>query len=147
MKHKQLRAYLGISISNRVHFDNEIKSIRKCLSVYGIDLEVFVDKYNFTVDQDKEMMELAFEEIEKYDIMVVEVSKKAIGVGVEAGFAKAKGKPIVYVRRKNTPYSTTIGGISDYKIEYQNEHHLESELEKILPLIVTQLRSTSGGSE
>ena len=144
MENKKLTAYLGISKSNRVHFDKEIESIRKCLSVYSVDLEVFVDKYDFTTEQEQEMMDLAFDEIEKCNIMLVEVSKKAIGVGVEAGYAKARAKPIIYLRRKDTSYSTTIGGTSDYKIEYNNEHHLESELEKIIPLLISTPNDSKG---
>ncbi|MCG8327989.1 MAG: nucleoside 2-deoxyribosyltransferase [Chitinophagales bacterium] len=144
MKNKRLIAYLGISKSNRVHFDKEIESIRKCLSAYSVDLEVFVDKYDFTAEQEQEMMDLAFDEIERCNIVIVEVSKKAIGVGVEAGYAKAKGKPIIYLRRKDTAYSTTIGGASDYKIEYSDRHHLKSELERIIPLLISTPNDSKG---
>ena len=56
-----------------------------------------MDKYDFIVQQEKEMMKTAFAEIDTCDLVVVELTKKAIGVGVEVGYAKAKNKPIIFV--------------------------------------------------
>ena len=113
-------------------FDNEINELKKCLSKNTIELLIFVDKYNFKPHQEKEMMRIAFEEIDRSDFLIIELSKKAIGVGVEVGYAFAKGKPIIYIKRKNTNYSTTVAGCSDIIIEYKNEFHLIEEIEKII---------------
>lgn len=125
-------AYFGISKSNRVHFDKEIHQLKKCLEKHSIELLVFVDKYHFKVGQEKEMMSIAFEEIDSSCFLIVELTKKAIGVGVEVGYAFAKQKPIIYIKRKETKHSTTVGGCSDYSIEYENEYHLSEEIEKII---------------
>jgi nucleoside 2-deoxyribosyltransferase len=125
-------AYFGISKSNRVNFDKEINQLKKCLAKHSIELLVFVDKYEFTPDQEKEIMTIAFKEIDNSNFLIVEVSKKAIGIGIEVGYAFAKRKPIIYIKRKNTKHSTTIGGCSDYIIEYENEFYLSDEVEKII---------------
>lgn len=125
-------AYFGISKSNRANFDNEINELKKYLSKKSIELLVFVDKYEFNLDQEKEMMRIAFEEIDKSSFLIVELTKKAIGVGVEVGYAFAKGKPIIYIKRKNANYSTTVAGCSDLIIEYENEFHLSEEIDKII---------------
>ncbi len=124
--------YFGISKSNRVHFDKEIYQLKKCLSKHSLELLVFVDEYNFNLDQEKEMMKIAFEEIDKSSFLIVELTKKAIGVGIEVGYAFAKRKPIIYIKRKNANHSTTVGGCSNYIIEYENEFHLIEEIEKII---------------
>ena len=125
-------AYFGISKSNRVNFDKEINQLKKCLAKYSIELLVFVDKYEFTPNQEKEMMSIAFEEIDNSSFLIVELSKKAIGVGIEVGYAFAKQKPIIYIKQKNANHSTTVGGCTDYIIEYENEFHLSEEIEKII---------------
>lgn len=122
-------AYFGISKSNRGKFDKEVDTIKKVLKEYDIALEIFVDKYEFTSQEEKEMMEIAFLEIDKCDLIIVELTKKAIGVGVEVGYAKAKNKPIIYIKRENSEYSTTVGGSADYLIEYNNEAELKTKLE------------------
>lgn len=128
MKKINRTAYFGISKSNRIYFDVEIEVVKKCLKKHEIDLVVFVDKYSFKQDQEKEMMKIAFEEIDKSDLLIVELSKKAIGVGVEVGYAKAKNKPIIYLKKKDAKYSTTVGGSSNYIIEYRDKNDLQSKL-------------------
>ncbi|MBO9573681.1 MAG: hypothetical protein J7497_15950, partial [Chitinophagaceae bacterium] len=93
---------------------------------------VFVDKYNFTVLQEREMMRQAFEDIEECFLLIAETSDKGIGIGVEVGYAKAKNKPIIYVREKNAPHSTTVCGTSDYQIIYSNLKELKDRLTDVL---------------
>jgi nucleoside 2-deoxyribosyltransferase len=128
-------AYFGISKSNRTNFDKEIEQLKKCLAKQAVELLVFVDKYNFKLGEEKEMMTVTFEEIDKSDFLIVEVSKKAIGVGIEVGYAFAKRKPIIYIKQKNVKHSTTVDGCSDYIIEYDNEIHLGEEIGKVIRAI------------
>jgi len=126
-------AYFGISLSNRINFDNEIQHLKNSLETRGIKLMVFVDEYNFEMGQEKDMMKAAFKEIDNSDFILVELSKKAIGVGVEVGYAYAKGKTILYIRKKESSYSTTVAGCSNFIIEYDDKVHLSKEIEKIIP--------------
>ncbi|MCB0842753.1 MAG: hypothetical protein KDE26_05735, partial [Bacteroidetes bacterium] len=86
------------------------------------------DMYSFAPNQEKQMMDKAFAEIEACEFMVVELSHKAIGVGVEVGYARARNIPVVYLRRKGAPYSTTVGGCSDFEIEYENLEELDRKM-------------------
>ena len=124
-------AYFGISKSNRVNFDNEIDQLKECLSKHEVDLLVFVDRYNFKAGEQKELMTTTFKEIDRSEFLIVEVSKKAIGVGIEVGYAFAKRKPIIYIKRKDAKHSTTVEGCSDFIIEYENEFHLSEEIDKL----------------
>ena len=128
-------AYFGISKSNRVLFDKEILQLKKYLALYNIELLGFVDKYNFNRNQEKEMMKVAFEEIDNSSFLIVELTKKAIGVGIEVGYAFAKQKPIIYIKRKSASHSTTVGGCSDFIIEYEDEFQLCEEIEKIIKIL------------
>ncbi len=97
-----------------------------------MELFVFVDKYNFESDQEKEMMETAFNEIDNSDFLIAELTTKSIGVGIEIGYTFAKKMPIIYLRKKNAAYSTTASGSSNYIMEYENEFDLNESMEKLL---------------
>ena len=66
------------------------------------------------------------------DFLIAELTTKSIGVGIEIGYARAKGKPIIYLRKKNSEYSTTASGSSTYSIEYENENDLIELMKTIL---------------
>ena len=122
------RAYLAISYSNRKYFDKEIESLKQLFERNNIELFVFVDHYNFKPNQEKEMMKTAFMEVDNSDILVAELSTKSIGVGIEIGYALAKKKTIIYLRKKDSEHSTTAAGSSDYQIIYEDIFELESQL-------------------
>jgi len=126
------KGYLAISYSNRKLFDNEVEVLKKLFSENDIDLLVFVDKYNFKANQEKEMMETAFNEIDNTDFLIAELTKKSIGVGIEIGYAFAKKIPIIYLRKKIAEYSTTASGSSNYIVEYENEFDLNESMKKLL---------------
>ena len=126
------KAYFAISYSNRKQFDKEIESLMNLFQTNNIELLVFVDKYDFKENQEKEMMKTAFEEIDSSDFLISELTTKSIGVGIEIGYASAQDKPIFYLRKKDSEYSTTASGCSNYVIEYENEFNLVEMMEKRL---------------
>lgn len=128
------KAYLAISYSNRHLFDSEIESLQNLFKENNIELLVFVDKYNFSADQEKEMMKIAFEEIDNSDFLIAELTTKSIGVGIEIGYAFAKRKPIIYLRREDSEYSTTASGCSSHIIAYKNKFDLKESMAKLLKL-------------
>lgn len=69
-------------------------------------------------------MRSALKKIDESDLLIVELSNKVIGIGVEAGYAKAKGKKIIYIHKIGSEISTTVEGISDIKIMYKNISNL-----------------------
>jgi len=126
------RAYLAISLSNRKKLDVEVHLIKHILENKGIKVFVFVDNYHFSKDQEKLMMNTAFEKIDRSDLLIAELSKKAIGVGIELGYARAKGIPILYLRQKGGEHSTTASGSSDFHIIYENPEDLGRQLKQLL---------------
>ena len=128
------KAYLAISYSNRKLFDIEIDCLKSLFSEYKIELLVFVDKYNFNPNQETEMMKTAFKEIDSSDFLIAELTTKSIGVGIEIGYSFAKKKPIIYLRKIGSEYSTTASGSSDFIIEYENEFDLIEKMETKLQM-------------
>ncbi len=126
------KAYLAISYSNRKLFDKEIEALKNLFVKNTIELLVFVDHYNFKENQENEMMQTAFKEIDSSDFLIAELSTKSIGVGIEMGYAFAKRKPIFYLRKKDIEYSTTASGTSNTSITYTNEIDLIETMSKLV---------------
>jgi nucleoside 2-deoxyribosyltransferase len=122
------KAYLSISFQNRKHFQKEIIAIEEVLSECGFKLFVFVDVFHFSADQEKEMMQQAWKEIDESDLLIAEVSEKAIGVGIEIGYAIARNKTVIYLRREDAEHSTTASGSAKYSIIYRHLDDLSVKL-------------------
>ncbi len=131
-----MKAYISVSFKNRKLLNSEIGTISKVLTENSIDALVFVDKYRFEIAQEQEMMQKAMEEIDNCDILIAETSEKGIGIGVEVGYAKGKGKTIVYIRQKDMEHSTTVSGSSDFQIIYSDSKDLRMQLLQIIPMVI-----------
>ncbi len=95
-----MKAYVAISYSNRHQFDKEIEVLKAIFRKNNLEFLVFVDKYNFKPNEEYKMMQTAFAEIDSCDFLIAELTTKSIGVDIEIGYAHAKGKPIIYLRKK-----------------------------------------------
>jgi 2'-deoxynucleoside 5'-phosphate N-hydrolase len=131
-----MKAYISISFSTRKSMDNEIIAIIDTLNDFKISSFVFVDNYKFDLTQERQMMEQAMADIDNCDILVAETSDKGIGIGIEVGYAKAKGKTVIYIRQKDTEHSTTVSGISDFQIVYADTTDLKKQLARTAEKIV-----------
>ena len=123
-----MKAYISVSYNNRKNAGEVLHAIAEVLQKAGITPFVFVDVYSFSAAEEKEMMAQALRHIDSCDLLIAEVSEKAIGIGVEAGYAKAKGKPVIYIRNSNASHSTTLSGVSDYPVIYDNTEDLSKKL-------------------
>lgn len=126
------KVYGAISYSNRKKFDQEIEVLTHLFSELQITFFVFVDHYNFTSNQEQEMMKTAFKEIDSCDFLVAELTTKSIGVGIEIGYAYASKKPVIYLKKDYAEYSTTASGCSQHIIEYQNSQDLVKQMKRYL---------------
>ena len=126
------KAYFAISYTNRKYFDKEIRLLQEVFKRNHSTLLVFVDVYDFKSHQEQEMMQTAFKEIDSADFLIAELSTKSIGVGIEIGYAFAKGKPVYYVRKMGTPYSTTASGCATAIIVYKEARELAKSIETLL---------------
>ncbi len=132
-----MKAYISVNYSKRGLLNEELNTIVDTLNEFKIGSLIFVDHYKFELIQEHQMMKQAMSDIDSCDILIAEVSYKGIGIGIEAGYAKAKNKPVIYVRQHSSEHSTTVSGISDYKIIYGDAMDLRRQLVKILSILST----------
>lgn len=69
-------------------------------------------------------MQRSFAEIEASDVVVIELTEKGVGVGIEAGYAYARGIPLVTIARKAADISETLQGISQKLFLYDDMDEL-----------------------
>ncbi len=124
-------AYIAISYSKRNELAEELTAIKEALLASGIKPFVFTEQFQFSPVQEKEMMQEAMRQIDAADLLIAETSDKAIGIGIEAGYAKAKGKPVIYLRNTKADHSSTLSGISDYAVIYNSTEDLKKQLAKL----------------
>ena len=130
-----MKAYIAVSFSKRKLFAKVIAAITETLTHSGIEPLVFIDQHTFLAEQEQEMMEQAMKDIDDCDLLIAETSEKAIGIGIEAGYAKGKGKPVIYLRHASAEHSTTLSGISDHPVIYKNDDDLKIKLSAVLEKI------------
>lgn len=125
---KSMKVFVAMSYQHKNDFEQEILSIRKACKEQGLDVVVFVQDFTFGVGEEKEMQKATLQTLDNCDILIAEVTHKAIGVGIEIGYAKAQKKRIIYIHRTQSEYSTTVGGVADYYLTYKNAHDLYTQL-------------------
>jgi len=137
-----MKAYISISYQRRRSLNTAITAIMSVLEEHHVESFVFVDHYKFEESQEEEMMRSALEELEQCDLLIAETSHKGIGIGIEAGYAKAKNKPVVYLRHKEAEHSTTLSGASDHRVIYKNTDDLQQQLVLIIKEIIASAEHT-----
>jgi nucleoside 2-deoxyribosyltransferase len=130
-----MKAYISISYSKRLAFEAEVNTIRKVLETHRVESFIFVDYFKFVNGQERQMMKEALKRLDECDLLIAETSDKAIGIGVEACYAKAKGIPVIYLRREDAEHSTTVAGISDVQIIYHDINDLSDQLHRTIRTI------------
>lgn len=125
-----MRAFISHSYSHRKTLKHTIETISKIVHKFEIQSFVFTQEYQFDPSEYQVMMKKACNEIVSSDMLIAEISHKAVGVGVEVGFAKGIGKKVICLRSKDSPISTTLMGMADINIEYDNLIELGDKLSR-----------------
>lgn len=126
------KAYFSVGYQGRQQLEAEITAIREVLRKHHIHLFIFVDQYHFSPDEEKQMMRQAFREMEDADLLIAEVSEKAMGVGIEIGYAAALQKPVICLRNSQAEHSTTASGTATHSLIYPNAGAIAGMLEPVL---------------
>lgn len=67
-----------------------------------------------------ELMRRTFVEIDASDLVMVDLTEKGVGIGIEAGYAYAKQIPIVTIAQRGADISETMRGISRAVLFYND---------------------------
>lgn len=78
----------------------------------------------------QELMELTFRKIDTCDLVIIDLTEKGVGLGIEAGYAYAKDIPIITIAKKGSNISETLVGISREMLFYDDINDIEKCLVK-----------------
>ncbi len=133
------QVYISCSFALRKVLEQELQTIKSILLAQQYQPWVFVEHYTFSIKQEREMMQQAMQDIENSVFLLAETTDKGIGIGIEAGYAKALKKPVVYLRKQSAEHSTTLAGLSDYQIVYQDTADLARQLQLVVQALSSAL--------
>lgn len=130
-----MKAYIAIKFhpdhSNR-HVIHDISSALTAAGYKTMSMQRDVEKFGTEANLPaSELMKLTFEMIDACQLVVVELTEKGVGLGIEAGYAYAKGVKIVTIAKKGSDVSTTLRGVSDRVVLFD-----EGELEGLFKDLV-----------
>lgn len=125
------KAYLAI----KYHPDNQnrllIEELAVILDQAGWSSHVVVrdvEDWGRITFTPRELMERSLSLLSTCDLCVAECTEKAVGVGLEAGYAHAKGIPILLLARHGSHISTTLRGIASQVIFYKSPEDLPEQI-------------------
>ena len=125
-------AYFGIKYHEDQSNRELIKAIATVLEKAGIETRCIardVEKWGKVQFTPNELMRITFDEIDKSDFVILDMSEKGVGLGIEAGYAAAMKKPLFVLIKEGKILSTTMQGITDFVVFYDR---LEDIGEKII---------------
>ena len=131
------QAYLGIKFYADQRNRSLIEMITDALKEAGWTTHVIVrdlEQWGAVQFEPQTLMARTFAVIEASDIAIIDLTEKGVGLGIEAGYAFAKGIPVITIAREGSDISTTLRGISQEVCLYRNEHDLVSFFRERLAL-------------
>ncbi|MCB9418889.1 MAG: nucleoside 2-deoxyribosyltransferase [Ardenticatenaceae bacterium] len=122
------QAYIGIKYYEDNRNQSEIARLSRQLEQAGyttVCIARDVEKWGTVRVSPQELMQRTFTIIDQSDLIVMEMSEKGVGLGIEAGYAYAKGKYLLIVLQKERELSSTMAGIATKIIRYNTLEQLD----------------------
>lgn len=126
---REMKAYLAI----KYHPDNAnrplIEALSHALARGGYETVCVVrdvERWGEVHLPPEELMRASFAALDTCDLVVVELTEKGVGIGIEAGYAWARGIPILTLAQRGADVSTTLQGISRAVVWYDGVAALDA---------------------
>jgi len=128
-----MRVYLAIKFHEDCRNRERITAISSALAQCGCetfcvvrDLERW-GEVRFSPDV---LMQKSFAAIDASDVVLVELTEKGVGVGIEAGYAFARRIPVIAIAEAGADISETLRGISQATCSYTTHDELTNFLKQ-----------------
>ncbi|WP_313758309.1 hypothetical protein [Tissierella sp.] len=118
-----MKAYIGIKYHEDYRNEAILNKISSTLEKIGYKTSCIVRDIENSGQVEynpQELMELTFKEIDKCNLVVIDLTEKGVGLGIEAGYAFAKGIPIITIAKQGSDISETLVGISKRVLFYDD---------------------------
>ena len=124
-----MKAFISIKYRENNSNKDRIEKISSALEQNGFETVCItrdIEKWGQVKFSPLELMKKTFAEIDSSQLIVVDLTEKGVGLGIEAGYAHAKEIPIVVIARKGLDISTTLQGIAQKLFLYDELTDLAS---------------------
>ncbi len=129
-----LKAYIGVKYHEDYRNKLVVDKISSILEEKGYETICIVrdirdeEQIRYTPN---ELMKLTFKKINICDLVIIELTEKGVGLGIEAGYAFAKEIPIIVIAKSGSDISETLAGISKKIIFYDDIESIDSQLKDL----------------
>ena len=118
-----MRAYLGIKFhlddQNRENIEQLSDALTSCC-FETVCVRRDVEEWGAISLPPQELMKETFEIIRSCQLVVIDLSEKGVGLGIESGYAYARPIPVITIARDGSDISDTLRGISQEVYLYKN---------------------------
>lgn len=133
---------MRLYIAAKFHSDNRnrplIEAIADTLKGAGMESVSVVRDYErwgrvaFTAET---LMAITFRELERCDAIVIDISEKGVGLGIEAGFGFARGMPILVLAQAGHEIPKTLSSIARTIAHYDGLEGVPAALGRALRVL------------
>ncbi len=129
-----MKAYIGVKYHEDYRNKLVVDKISSILEEKGYETICIVrdirdeEQIRYTPN---ELMKLTFKKINICDLVIIELTEKGVGLGIEAGYAFAKEIPIIVIAKSGSDISETLAGISKKIIFYDDIESIDSQLKDL----------------
>lgn len=126
-----MKAYIGIKYHEDYRNKTIVDKISSMLEEKGYETICIVNDINSKNKvpfSPEELMKVTFESIDTCNLVIIDLTEKGVGLGIEAGYAYAKGIPIISIAKNGSDISETLEGISNKVLFYNKIEDLEMVL-------------------
>jgi nucleoside 2-deoxyribosyltransferase len=118
-----MKVYIGIKYHEDYRNKSIVDKLSSALEKMGHETICIIrdiEKEGQASYNSDELMKITFSEIDACDLVIIDLTEKGVGLGIEAGYAFAKGIPIITVAKDGSDISNTLVGISKRVIFYND---------------------------
>ena len=142
-----MRAYIGIKFHPDDKNRETIEQLSEALTSCGFETACVrrdVEEWGAVTLSPQELMRKTFEIIRSCQLVVIELTEKGVGLGIESGYAYAHAIPVITIARDGSDISDTLRGISQEVYLYRTTGDLSSFFQ-LLEIKNTYLNGSHNG--
>ena len=132
-----LHSFFALKFHEGEEDKHKVEEIEKALNKAGITITLMardVEKWGQAVIPEGKtlMTDYAFPAMQQCDCNIIEFSEKGVGLGINAGYCYAIGKPIFVIAKTGSDISTTISNLATKVIFYDSPDDLVEPFKQIV---------------
>ncbi|MBL8095621.1 MAG: hypothetical protein JNL73_15720 [Anaerolineales bacterium] len=116
-----MRVYLALKYFEDQRNRPFVEEASRALAQRGLDVYCVardLEGWGAVVVSPRDLMRASLAALQGCDVVWVDLSEKGVGLGIEAGYGHAIGKPLLITAPRGTEVSTTLTGIADEIVDY-----------------------------